>query len=60
MTAQFADDPAAYFGYDAWEVHQHPREKIEALQLTALQSHFAALKDIIPPLRTLSAMQVFA
>lgn len=57
MSAQFADDPAEYFGYDAWEAHQHPREEIEALQLSALQSRFAALKDKIPPLGALAAVQ---
>lgn len=56
MSALFADDPATYFGYDAWEAHQHPREEIEALQLTALQSRFAALKDKIPPLGALAAV----
>ncbi|WP_371397599.1 hypothetical protein [Fretibacter rubidus] len=57
MNPQFADDPAEYFGFDAWEAHQHPRAEVEALQLAALQGRFSDLKDKITPLGAMAHVQ---
>jgi len=43
MTTVFTNNPAEYFGYDAFRAHQLPRSEVEALQMTMVQTRFAAL-----------------
>jgi hypothetical protein len=50
----FADDPAAFFGYDAMAVHRLPRDETQAHQLEALKARFSAMRDRITPLTALA------
>lgn len=50
----FADDPIAFFVEQSLFVHHMPLEQQEALQLDALQQRFAAMRDVLPPLRALA------
>lgn len=52
--AAFADDPAEYFGNDSHIAHYLPWEQQEELQLDALRTRFAAMRDAIPPLKALA------
>jgi hypothetical protein len=57
VDATFADDPAAYFHDNGYAAHHLPRARMEELQLEALQTRFATLRDNIPPLTALADAQ---
>jgi len=53
----FADDPAAYFDFDANKMGSIDRSEMHELQLTALQLRFDSLRDAVPMLKKLADEQ---
>jgi hypothetical protein len=53
----FCDDPKDYFKGSAYAAQHIPIQQIAAMQLNALGARFAALRDVIPPLKALADAQ---
>ncbi len=54
MTNNLADDPADFFGFSSHKAHHISYAEMEELQLSALQTRFAAMVKTLPPLQALS------